>query len=77
MEEQVKINIERVVRDAIGHYQNTYCVVFNNTPCQEWIDDLIRRTMFANSWLKEKGYKPEPLCEPMKKAIVNLKGESK
>lgn len=68
MTEKVTIDIERVVRDAIIGYENTYCEVYDKTDDKRWLEDLIARIKFANRWLEENGYKPEPMCEIVKKA---------
>ena len=64
-----EIDIERVVRDAIIGYENTFCKVCGNTNDGAWLDDLADRRIFANDWLVKHGYAPEPVCEPMKPLV--------
>ena len=66
---KVTIDIERVVRDAIIGYENTYIEVYKNTDDKEWLDDLIDRRLFADKWLQDNGYAQEPMSDPVKKAV--------
>ena len=77
IEGRVTIDIERVVRDAICGYENTYCEVYKNTNDKKWLNNLVRRRMFAGKWLENNGYKSEPMCEPMKKAVEAMQKKGK